>query len=74
MTVSLVAEVGSVLIISGKVAVYGRRGAEAHIGAEVVAARFAELAVAARHARLDRYTVTHRKVLYFGSNLEEHCF
>lgn len=56
-------------VVSDEVAVHGRRGAELHVGAEVVAARLAELAVAARHARLDGHAVTYHQVLHFGSHL-----
>lgn len=67
---ALEAEVGGVLIIPHEVAMEGRGGAEGDVGAEVVAARLAELAVAARHARLDRYAVAHFQVFHFGTNLK----
>lgn len=58
-------------VVSDEVAVHGRRGAELHVGAEVVAARLAELAVAARHARLDGHAVTHYQVRHLGSYLRK---
>ena len=68
---SLVAEVSSVLIVSAQVSVDGRRGAEHDVGAEVVAARLAELAVAARYSRLDGHTVSLLQVLYLSSYLND---
>lgn len=59
MLISLVTEVSGVFVVSGEVAVHRRRGAEQDVGAEVVAAGLAELAVPTRHARLDRHSVAH---------------
>lgn len=57
------------LVVPHQVAMVRRGGAELDIRAEVVAAGLAELAVAARHARLNRHAVAHLQRLYFGSDL-----
>lgn len=67
---SLVAVVGCVLVVAHQVAMHWRGRAEQHIGAQVVAAGLAEIAVAAGHARLDSHTVSYLNILHFGASLE----
>lgn len=58
------------LVVARQVAVARRRSAEDDVGAQVVATGLAELAVAARHARLDGHAVAYHQVLDFSAALE----
>ncbi len=58
------------LVVSTKVAVVWRGGAELHVGAEVVPARLAVLAETTRHARFNGNPISRFKVINLGTTSE----
>ncbi|KAI8045932.1 hypothetical protein M5D96_002123 [Drosophila gunungcola] len=50
------------LVVPGQVSIVGRRGAEDHVGTQVVLALLAVIAVATGHTRFDGNTVAHLQV------------
>lgn len=69
MNNSLVAKVSSVFVIATEIAVNRWGGTEFDVRTQVIPSGFAEFAVPARYARLDRYTIACFEALHFCAYL-----